>query len=51
MIALDFVRRALAPGVVLCAAILAGGAQAQGDDALPILKKCPPISAVNPLSS
>jgi len=39
MITLGLVRRALAPGVVLCAAILAGGAQAQGDDALPILKK------------
>ena len=39
MITLGLVRRALAPGVVLCAAVLAGGAQAQGDDALPILKK------------
>jgi hypothetical protein len=39
MIAFDFVRRALASGVVLCAAILAGGAQAPGDDALSILKK------------
>ena len=39
MIRLGLVRRVLAPGVVLCAAILAGGAQAQGDGALQILKR------------
>lgn len=33
------VRRIFAPGVILCAAILASGAQAQGDDAVLILKK------------
>ncbi|KWV60398.1 hypothetical protein AS156_28785 [Bradyrhizobium macuxiense] len=39
MITLALVRRIFAPGVVLCAAILAGGANAQGDDAVPILKR------------
>ncbi|NEV01333.1 hypothetical protein FNJ47_37485, partial [Bradyrhizobium sp. UFLA 03-164] len=39
MINFALVRRAFAPGVVLCAAILAGSAQAQGDDASLILKK------------
>ncbi|WP_229167630.1 DUF2092 domain-containing protein [Bradyrhizobium altum] len=39
MVLLGFIRRIFAPGVVLCAAFLAGGAQAQDDDAVPILKK------------
>lgn len=39
MITFDLVRRAFALGVFSCTAIMAGGAQAQGDDALQFLKK------------
>jgi len=39
MITFGLVRRTFASGIVLCAAVLGGGAQAQGDDASLILKK------------